>query len=110
MIPRSFLFVKSTGAFLFSIEGAAQTEPIGTSVEDFTAEWVAGDPNLAIEKRYFSGDRQDRLERELTPETSAYQREHIALARSGSSPSFIPCVRCVTPKALWPAWSTSMSG
>jgi len=83
MTARRILFLISTGAFLFTMDGVAQTEPISTFFEEFTAEWVAGDPNLAVAKRYFSGDRQDRLERELTPETRAYQRERIALARRG---------------------------
>ena len=50
---------------------------------DFTAEWVRGNSNLATSTRYFSGDEQDRLERQLTPETEAYRRGRIALARKG---------------------------
>ncbi len=50
---------------------------------DFTAEWVRGDPNLAISSRYFSGKEQDHLDRQLTPLTDAYQRERIALAKRG---------------------------
>jgi uncharacterized protein (DUF885 family) len=50
---------------------------------DFTAQWVRGDANLATRNRYFTGDEQDRLERQLTPETKAYRLERIRLARQG---------------------------
>lgn len=64
-----------------------QTSPDPASIDDFfrdfTAQWVRGNPNLATSARYFSGEEQDRLERELTPETNAYQRERIRLARQG---------------------------
>ncbi len=50
---------------------------------DFTAEWMRGNPNLASSTRYFTGEEQDRLERQLTPDTLAYRRARIALARKG---------------------------
>src|SRR5215475_10132767 len=50
---------------------------------DFTAKWVRGSPNLATSARYFTGEEQDRLEREVTPETMAYRRQRIQLAREG---------------------------
>jgi len=50
---------------------------------DFTAEWVRGDPDLATSNRYFQGEEQDRLERQLTPRTDAYLRARIQLARKG---------------------------
>ena len=50
---------------------------------NFTAEWVRGNPNLATSSRYFTGEEQDRLERQLTPETLAYRRARIELARRG---------------------------
>ena len=49
----------------------------------FTAEWVRNNPNLATSSRYFTGEEQDRLERQLTPETLAYRRARIELARKG---------------------------
>jgi uncharacterized protein (DUF885 family) len=52
---------------------------------NFTAEWVRGNPNLATSSRYFTGEDQDRLERQLTPETLAYRRSRIELARRGLS-------------------------
>jgi len=50
---------------------------------DFTAEWIRLNPNLATSLRYFTGDEQDRLERQLTPLTLASARARIQLARKG---------------------------
>src|SRR5580700_6984522 len=50
---------------------------------DFTAEWVCGNPNLATSSRYFTGEEQNNLERELTPETTAYKEARIQLAKKG---------------------------
>ena len=50
---------------------------------DFTADWVRYDPNLATAARYFTGDEQDRLERQLTPRTLGWRRERIQRARQG---------------------------
>jgi uncharacterized protein (DUF885 family) len=51
--------------------------------DDFTAEWIRGNPNLAVSTRYFSGEEQDRFEREITPETLAYRQSRIRLAKRG---------------------------
>jgi len=51
--------------------------------DDFTAEWVRGDPDLAIASRYFQGEEQAALDRQLTPRTREWQLERIALARRG---------------------------
>lgn len=53
--------------------------------DDFTAQWIRTNPNLATSTRYFSGEEQDRLERQLTPETRAYREARIRLAREGLS-------------------------
>ena len=45
---------------------------------DFTAEWVRSNPNQATASRYFMGEEQDRLERQLTPETVEWQRADSA--------------------------------
>jgi uncharacterized protein (DUF885 family) len=61
----------------------AQQRTIDDFFRDFTAEWVRGSASLATSARYFTGEEQDRFERELTPETEAYQRTRIQLARKG---------------------------
>jgi uncharacterized protein (DUF885 family) len=58
---------------------------IGRFFDEFTAEWVRRDPDLATATRYFSGAEQDRLEQQLTPNTRAWSLERVALARRGLS-------------------------
>jgi uncharacterized protein (DUF885 family) len=62
---------------------AQQQRSVDDFFRDFTAEWVRGNPDQATGTRYFAGEEQRRLERQLTPVTAAYQRTRIALARKG---------------------------
>lgn len=66
---------------------AQPTQPDRTAIDnlfrDFTADWVRHDPNLATSTRYFTGDEQDRLERQLTPRTLEWRRDRIRRARQG---------------------------
>lgn len=64
-------------------EAGPQQSNIEDFFRDFTSEWVRHDPELATRTRYFSGDEQDRFERQLTPRTLAWKRERIQLARKG---------------------------
>ena len=57
--------------------------PIRTYFDDFAAQWVKLNPDLAIASRYFSGPEQDALESQMTPQTRAWRLERIALARKG---------------------------
>ena len=50
---------------------------------EFTDEWVRMSPNLATSLRYFTGDEQDVLERQLTSLSPAFSRARIQLARKG---------------------------
>lgn len=61
----------------------ARAATIDEFFDSFTAEWVRGDPDLATSLRYFQGEEQRRLERQLTPRTLRYNKERIALARQG---------------------------
>ncbi|HKE94195.1 MAG TPA: DUF885 domain-containing protein [Povalibacter sp.] len=61
----------------------AQQRTIDTFFGEFTAEWVRRDPDLATATRYFTGEEQDRLEQQLTPNTRAWQIERIRLATRG---------------------------
>jgi uncharacterized protein (DUF885 family) len=80
-------FAATTLLPLASVLPAQQTNPATKSIDeffrDFTAEWVRGNPNLAASARYFTGDEQERLEQQLTPETETYKRGRIQLARRG---------------------------
>jgi len=44
---------------------------------------MRADPNRAAATRYFSGDEQAALERELTPETRAWRHQRVELGRNG---------------------------
>jgi uncharacterized protein (DUF885 family) len=66
-----------------SAESERSSANIDAFFRDFTAEWMRGNPEAATATRYFTGEEQDRLERQLTPQTSAYQHERIQLARRG---------------------------
>jgi uncharacterized protein (DUF885 family) len=74
----------TAAAFLLlpSLLSSEQTN-IDDFFRDFTAEWIRNNPNLATSSRYFTGEEQDRLERQLTPETLAYRRSRIDLAHKG---------------------------
>jgi uncharacterized protein (DUF885 family) len=77
----------ASGAALVATPAFAQTSPRTPNIDDFfrdfTADWVRHDPNLATGSRYFSGDEQDRLERQLTPQTLAWKKDRIQRARQG---------------------------
>jgi uncharacterized protein (DUF885 family) len=70
-------------ALLLAVSLPGQTPNIDDFFRDFTATWVRGNPNLATSSRYFTGEEQDRLERQLTPQTVAYRRARIQLAKQG---------------------------
>ncbi|OFW00659.1 MAG: hypothetical protein A3I61_12470 [Acidobacteria bacterium RIFCSPLOWO2_02_FULL_68_18] len=61
----------------------AQARSIDDFFREFAAEWVRGNPNQAVATRYLAGPEQERLERELTPATSAWQRHRVQLASRG---------------------------
>jgi uncharacterized protein (DUF885 family) len=86
---RSFLAAGiKGGAAIVALPVLAQDPPdAAPSIDDFfreyTADWVRHDPNLATNAHYFSGDEQDRLERQLTPQTLAWRHDRIQRARQG---------------------------
>ncbi len=63
--------------------GSSPQTNIDNFFRDFTDEWVRGDANQATSTRYFTGEEQDRLERQLTPGTRAYSESRVQLARKG---------------------------
>jgi uncharacterized protein (DUF885 family) len=69
------------GAFVATATG--QERSLDQFFEAFTAEWMRGNPNAATSTRYFSGEDQDRLERQITPLDPSYRRERERLARRG---------------------------
>jgi uncharacterized protein (DUF885 family) len=61
----------------------AQPQGINAFFDEFGAEWVRANPDQATGTRYFTGEEQRRLERQLTPVTRAYQLARIAMAKRG---------------------------
>ena len=76
-----FIASLSTVAVAQSAPAVQRNQSIDAFFANFTAEWVRNDPDLARATRYFSGDEQDRLERQLTPRTRAQREARIARAR-----------------------------
>ena len=73
----------ASGAAL--VPGAVAAErTIDDFFQDFTGEWVRYHPALATSARYFSGDTQDRLERQSTPQWSgSWRAGRVRLAKKG---------------------------
>src|SRR5918999_1686872 len=83
-ISLRYVLVLAVATLAASPAARAQQAPsIDRFFEDFTAEWVRRDPDLATATRYFSGAEQDQLEQQLTPNTRAWQLERIRLAQRG---------------------------
>jgi uncharacterized protein (DUF885 family) len=61
----------------------SQPRPVAEFFAQFTADWVRADPDLAVRSRYFSGEEQNRLEQQLTPQTREHELEVIERARAG---------------------------
>ena len=66
---------------------APPAAPPAASIDEFfqrfTDDWVRRNPNLAISTRYFTGEEQDRLSREITPVSREHDLETIRIARAG---------------------------
>jgi len=81
------LAIAGMGVFLLALLAVRAQQRGARNIDDFfrefTDEWVRGNADLATSARYFSGEEQDRLERQLTPETRAYDESRIQLARKG---------------------------
>ena len=61
----------------------AQERSILDFFSEFTAAWMRTNPDQATGARYFTGEEQRRLERQLTPVSREFQLSRIALARKG---------------------------
>src|SRR5262249_17887814 len=61
----------------------AQPPTIADFFDRFTADWIRSNPDQATSTRYFSGDEQRSLERQLTPVTQAWAQSRRELARRG---------------------------
>lgn len=88
---RVALVLLAAVAAVFPTVGRAQPTAVQRFFDEFTADWVRNDPNLAVSNRYFAASAgasadaalQTRLERDITPQTEAYRREKVERARRG---------------------------
>jgi uncharacterized protein (DUF885 family) len=61
----------------------APTESVDEFFTRFTDVWMEGNPNMAISSVYFSDEKQDQMEVQLTPLTREYELSRIELAKEG---------------------------
>jgi uncharacterized protein (DUF885 family) len=73
----------ATTGLLFLVVLSAQPRTIDDFFRDFTADWIRGNPNQAAASRYFTGEEQQRFERQITPLTVAWREQRVRLARRG---------------------------
>lgn len=52
-----------------------------TWVDKLSADWMRLDPNTATSAQFFTGAEQDAIDRQLTPNSRAWQAERVAFAR-----------------------------
>src|SRR5262252_4617929 len=72
----------------FGVVGLSAQQPppqrtVSDFFNDFTAEWIRGNPNQAASSRYFTGAEQEAFEQQLSPETPEFRRARAALAQKG---------------------------
>src|SRR6476619_6345700 len=77
------LVVAVTVVGLSALQPPAPPPQISPFFNEFTTEWVRGNPDLAASTRYFSGAEQDAFESQITPETAEYRASRAALAKKG---------------------------
>ena len=59
------------------------TQPLAALFDSFANEWMRRQPSASTGSRYFEGETQAALDRQLTPQSEAFQSETVALARRG---------------------------
>lgn len=72
-----------TAAVAASDTADTSSQTIDNFFTTFTDQWVEANPNQAIASGYFTGEKQEQLEQQLTPLTREYRLARNELARSG---------------------------
>ncbi len=62
---------------------SAQQPSIDDFFRELTDGWVRLNPNLAVSSRYFSGEEQDRLERQISSYSDAAEQQRLAYIERG---------------------------
>src|SRR5260221_12624158 len=68
---------------LVAVPAVGADRSLSDFFREFTDDWGRGNPNQAAATRYFSGEEQAALERQLTPETRAYRHARVERAKKG---------------------------
>src|SRR5580765_4958063 len=79
----AFVVVVIAAVGLSAQQPPAAPPQISAFFNEFTTEWVRGNPNQAASTRYFTGAEQDAFEQQITPETAEYRRGRVELAKKG---------------------------
>lgn len=66
-----------------AVPAQAQDAKLNAFFDDFASRWVEGDADLATGTRYFTGSKQAQLERQMTPQTRAWQLSRVQTAKEG---------------------------
>jgi uncharacterized protein (DUF885 family) len=66
-----------------AVPAQAQDAQLNAFFDDFASRWVEGDADLATGTRYFTGPKQAQLERQMTPQTRAWQLSRVQTAKDG---------------------------
>lgn len=62
---------------------AQPAQSVSSFFTSFTDEWMRRQPSSSTGSRYFDGAMQDAMDRQITPQSAAFDRETVALARRG---------------------------
>lgn len=63
--------------------GAGKSRSVSAFFDEFADEWMLRSPAAATASGYFGDERQAEMDRQLAPETAAFEIETAALARRG---------------------------
>ena len=77
------VMVAAIVALTATVGVTGQERAIGTFFDDFSADWMRRRPSQTTQSRYFTGEEQDRLDRQITPETAEWKRGTVEQARRG---------------------------
>jgi len=85
--PRGQALLPILGVAIAVTAGAqappSAAKPIAVFFDSFADEWMRRQPSASTGSRYFEGETQAALDRQLTPASEAFQAETVALARRG---------------------------
>jgi uncharacterized protein (DUF885 family) len=81
--PMRRLFIAAAIIWLLTSSLPGQQPNVNDFFTDFTDRWMRSSPDSATAARYFKGEEQDRLERDIDPQTLGFAKQRIELARQG---------------------------